>query len=56
MLLKVGHHRPASKTPLVWRFAGVSIITGWKRTVILLQNEHTFTKRQENTHNENKQI
>ena len=25
MPLKVGHNRPASETPLKWRFAGVSI-------------------------------
>ena len=24
--LKVGHHRPASETPLKWRFAGVPIL------------------------------
>ena len=26
MPLNVGHHRPASETPLKWRFAGVPIM------------------------------
>ena len=28
--LKVGHHRPASETPLKWRFAGVPIMAQYR--------------------------
>ena len=35
MPLKVGHHRPASETPLKWRFAGVPIVAlHWMLVVV----------------------
>ena len=39
MPLKVGHHRPASETPLKWRLAGVPImvtIECWLGSFVIL--------------------